>query len=112
MSGFQPERWAVIGVKNETGSGRMTQDLKRLFPELRLLAVPAYRLGGQPLAAGEIQGANEMGDEELTALVKGLQGIILLDPQPWARKVVNWKEDCINWPLIVNVHPKRWQGHL
>ena len=45
------ESWAVVGVKDDTGSGRAPRDLTRLLFPARHLVAPSYRLEG--LAIGQ-----------------------------------------------------------
>src|SRR6187402_951516 len=88
MTCLELQRWAIIGVKDETGAGRMGQELKKCLHPIRHLVAPSFRLNGKsledletPLACGET-------DQEMKAQFAGLQGIIVFDAADWARQAI------------------------
>jgi len=83
MTALELSRWAVVGVKDETGAGRMGQELKRCLNPIRHLVGPSYRHVSKPLAEQEALLACE-NDSVLKKQLSGLQGIIVFDASPWA----------------------------
>lgn len=74
-------RWAIVGVKDETGTGRMSQELRRCLAPIRHLVAPSYRLKAKPLEGDEPLAATE---DEMRAQFAGLQGIIVFEDTEWA----------------------------
>ena len=62
MPMFDLTRWAVVGVKDETGLGRMFCDLTALLPDLQRWVMPSVRMTGLPLAE-----ADQTFDPEMSA---------------------------------------------
>jgi glycosyltransferase involved in cell wall biosynthesis len=81
-------RWAIIGVKNETGVGRMAKDLRRCLHPVCQLVLQSYRLAGQPLEAGESAINSESCDQTLCEQLAELQGIIVFDDSDFSRRLI------------------------
>ena len=81
-------RWAIVGVKNETGVGRMAKDLRRCLHPVHQLVLPSYRLAGQPLEAGESTISIESSDHTLREQLAELQGIIVFDDSDFSRRII------------------------
>jgi glycosyltransferase involved in cell wall biosynthesis len=72
-------RWAVVGYNDDTGIGRMAQDITALLG-VRQLVVPSDRLQTKPLRPGLDTLLPLDADEQAVAgLLTGLQGIIILE---------------------------------
>lgn len=88
MTTLDLNRWAIIGVKDETGAGRMGQELKRCLNPIRHLVAPSFRLSAKPL--DELEAPLKCGEDDqgLREQFTGLQGIIVFDAAEWARQTV------------------------
>ena len=75
-------RWALIGYKDETGLGRMSQDLRALLPSLRFIVQPSERIQGHALEEGETALDPGCSAESLEALLFGLEGVIFFEKIP------------------------------
>jgi len=77
-------RWAVVGFKDETGLGRMAQDVRRVLGIGRQIVIPSERVDGLP-AEGEDECIIRSTDsiEKLKRALEGLQGLILLERCAW-----------------------------
>lgn len=79
-AGFDPARWLIVGMDDETGRGRLAGDLRRLFPAMRLALLPSVRF---PQNRREWPNAVRLGaaaaDDEVAALVAGLQGVVFFE---------------------------------
>lgn len=72
-------RWAVVGYNDDTGVGRMTQDITALLG-VRQLVIPSDRLQTRPLRAGrDTLLPLDAGESAVAEMLAGLQGIIILE---------------------------------
>ena len=88
MKSLDLSRWAIVGVKDETGTGRMSQDLKRALNPIRHLVGPSYRHAAKPLEAGDTLLECAGDDAALRDQLAGLQGIIVLEDPDWALRAI------------------------
>ncbi|MEI7729514.1 MAG: glycosyltransferase family 4 protein [Verrucomicrobiota bacterium] len=82
------EKWAIVAPNNETGVGRMTQDLRRLLDPIRVLVAPNRRLKSNPLSGRDAMLVWEQGGEVLQSQLAGLHGIILFEDSEYAHKTI------------------------
>ena len=75
-------RWAVIGFKDDTGLGRMSQDFLAMFPEVRFLVTPSVRMLGKELNGTEKPFHPNASEDELWNMLRGLQGIVFFQDPP------------------------------
>lgn len=85
MPSLDLTRWAIVGVKDETGTGRMSQELRRCLAPIRQLVAPSYRHKARPLDGDEPLAAAE---DALRAQLTGLQGIIVFEDTDWALSAI------------------------
>jgi glycosyltransferase involved in cell wall biosynthesis len=82
------ERWAVVGVKDDTGSGKLSLDLKRsLFPA-RQIVTPSTRLEGHPIEDGDFWIPNNAEDVRIEETLSGIDLIIVLEDQAIQHRVI------------------------
>ena len=87
MQSLDLARWAIVGVKDETGSGRMAEDLGRALDPIRQLVAPSYRGAPERGSATDAPLALE-NDEALSQQLAPLQGIIIFEDTDWSRRAV------------------------
>lgn len=79
LPGLDLSRWAVVAYNDDTGLGRMAQDIKSLLG-VRHLVVASDRLETKPLVDGrDTLLPLDAPADELAALLAGLRGIIILE---------------------------------
>jgi glycosyltransferase involved in cell wall biosynthesis len=71
------ETWAIVGLKDDTGSGRLSLDLKRLLFPARQLVTPSYRLEGHAIDDGDFWIPNDAEDSQIEKALAGVDVIIL-----------------------------------
>jgi glycosyltransferase involved in cell wall biosynthesis len=87
MQSLDLARWAIVGVKDETGSGRMAEDLSRALDPIRHLTAPSHRGPSNPGPANDVPLALES-DDALSGQLAALQGIIIFEDTDWSRRAV------------------------
>ncbi|EDY19604.1 glycosyl transferase group 1 [Chthoniobacter flavus Ellin428] len=87
MPSLDLARWAIVGVKDETGVGRMAEDLRRSLDPIRQLVAPSYR-GNTNHAAGSDCPLALESDETLRQQLAAFQGIIIFEDTDWSRQAV------------------------
>lgn len=75
-------RWAVVAYNDDTGLGRMAQDIKAVLG-VRQLVIPSNRLQTKALVPGQDILLNAAEDAALGAALDGLAGLILLEKPVW-----------------------------
>ncbi len=76
-------RWAVVAYNDDTGLGRMAEDMKAVLG-VRHLVIPSLRLGTKPLVAGrDVLLPAETMEPQVAALLEGLDGLVLLEKPEW-----------------------------
>ena len=77
-------RWAVVAHKDQTGFGRMADDLRAVLGIGRQLVVPSERLSDRALAGpDEAPLPSTLAGAQLRAVLEGLQGIIFFERHNW-----------------------------
>lgn len=77
-------RWAVVAHKDQTGFGRMADDLRAVLGIGRHLVVPSERLSDRPLSGkDEAPLPSTLAAGDLRALLERLQGIIFFERHNW-----------------------------
>jgi glycosyltransferase involved in cell wall biosynthesis len=82
MPSLDLNRWAIVGVKDETGLGRMSADLRSLLEPVRFFVLPSRRMQGKPLAEDERFLDPECAEQDLEKMMSGLQGLIFFQDLP------------------------------
>jgi glycosyltransferase involved in cell wall biosynthesis len=82
------DKWAVVGVKDDTGSGRASRDLTRLLFPARHIVTPSYRIEGHAIGERDIFVGNDAEDEQIEMALNGLEVLILLEDQPIHHRIV------------------------
>jgi glycosyltransferase involved in cell wall biosynthesis len=78
------ERWALVAPNDDTGLGRMAQDMKAMLPIGRHLITLSERMSNRPLVEPrEILLDSACPTAELEAKLEGLQGIIFFERPNW-----------------------------
>ena len=75
-------RWAVVAFNDDTGLGRMAQDIKSVLG-VRQVVIPSDRLATKPLAPGDVLLGPESTESEIVSILTALQGLILLERIDW-----------------------------
>ena len=83
-----PEEIAVVGPKNQTGVGRMANDLLRLFPEMGRIVTDSYRLEGETPGGWEMSIGGDVADEEIKEVLGDFRLIIVLDNVAITNRIV------------------------
>lgn len=77
-------RWAVVAHNDDTGFGRMAEDMKIVLGLERHLVIPSERLANKLLShPGEILLSPHDTEETVRALLKDLDGIIFYERHSW-----------------------------
>jgi glycosyltransferase involved in cell wall biosynthesis len=87
MHSLDLARWAIVGVKDETGTGRMAEDLRRALDPIRQLVAPSYRGTAAPGPSGDMPLALES-DKAMSEQLCGFQGIIICEDADWSRRAM------------------------
>jgi glycosyltransferase involved in cell wall biosynthesis len=76
--------WAVVGFKDDTGIGRMSQDIQKVLGVGKHLVAPSERLQVHPVEPPtEFLLEEELNPEELKKQMEGLEGIFCLERLHW-----------------------------
>lgn len=81
-------KWGVVGYKDDTGIGRMAEDMKRLLGVVHLV-VPSKRLDGRPLVPSERLLRPDFSPAELSGALAGLHGIVTIECSNWHPKLIH-----------------------
>jgi len=81
-------RWAVVGPKDETGVGRMGNDLKRALSPINRLVSPSARFHDQKIDTGETNFPHNGSETQWRKALDGLQGIIILEDHDWVHRLI------------------------
>jgi glycosyltransferase involved in cell wall biosynthesis len=87
MPSLDLARWAIVGVKDETGVGRMAEDLRRALAPICQLVAPSYRGSSAHDASSDLPLALES-DKALNEQLAAFQGIIIFEDTEWSRRAV------------------------
>jgi glycosyltransferase involved in cell wall biosynthesis len=90
VTGSNPslETWAVVGIKDDTGPGRVSLNLMQLLFPARQLVTASYRMEGYPLGERDWWIPNDAGDERIQQALSGLEVLIVLDDQAIHHRIV------------------------
>ena len=84
MSALDFSRWALIAPNNDSGLGRMAQDMKAILPLGRHYVCDSSTLPNRPLSGPrESLFPAECSDEDLEARLEGLKGILFFESHAW-----------------------------
>lgn len=82
-------RWAVVAHKDDSGFGRMADDIRRVLGIGRHLVVPSERLRDKPVdGVSERMLYPDAPDNDVRELVAGLQGIIFFERHNWHKRLL------------------------
>jgi glycosyltransferase involved in cell wall biosynthesis len=82
------EKWAIVGIKDDTGSGKLSLDLKRLLFPARPLVTPSYRLEGHPIADTDFWIPDDAEDARIEEALNGIDLIIVLEDRAIHRRII------------------------
>jgi glycosyltransferase involved in cell wall biosynthesis len=82
------ESWAVVGVKDDTGSGRASRDLTRLLFPARHLMTPSYRLEGLVIGEKDVFLADDADAEQIDRALKGIEVLVVIEDQPIHHRII------------------------
>jgi glycosyltransferase involved in cell wall biosynthesis len=106
--------WAIVGVKDDTGSGRASRDLIRLLFPARHLVTPSYRLEGQVIGEKDVFLANDADGEKIERALKGFEVLIVIEDQPIHHRVIRAAKNrgikvhlVALWEWFSDYHPIR-----
>jgi glycosyltransferase involved in cell wall biosynthesis len=90
MIGSNPslETWAVAGIKDDTGSGRVSVNLTRLLFPARQLVTPSYRMEGYPVGERDWWLPDDTDDRRIEQALSGLDVLIVLEDQTIHHRIV------------------------
>jgi glycosyltransferase involved in cell wall biosynthesis len=90
VTGSNPslETWGVVGVKDDTGSGRVSLFLTQLLFPARQLVTPSYRMEGHPVGSRDRWIHNDADDTSIEQALSGLDVLIVLEGQAVHRRIV------------------------
>lgn len=80
-------RWAVVAYNDDTGLGRMAQDIKAVLG-VRQLVIPSNRLETKPLVPGQDTLLRDGDDADVGSALDGLAGLILLEKPDWHSQLI------------------------
>lgn len=83
------ETWAIAGIKDDTGSGRLSFNLMQLLYPARQLVTPSYRLAGQAVCPRDVWVPHEASDLHIEQALCGLEVLIVLEDQPIHHRIVH-----------------------
>lgn len=82
-------RWAVVAHKDDTGFGRLAEDLRAVLGLGRHLVIPSERLWDKPLTGtGEDLLEPSQSPDRLRSLLKDLQGFIFFERHSWHPQIL------------------------
>lgn len=82
--GVDWRRWAVVAPKDDTGLGRQAESIRAALGVGGQLAIPSERLSDKPLESpNERRLDPRCSIEELRALLRGLEGVLVLERPQW-----------------------------
>lgn len=77
-------KWAVVAHNDDSGFGRQAEDARNVLGIGGHLVIPSERLVTKPLrSSSEKLLPTTASDEEVTALLRGLQGVIFFERPDW-----------------------------
>jgi glycosyltransferase involved in cell wall biosynthesis len=82
------ESWAIVGVKDDTGSGRLSLDLTRLLFPICQLVTPSYRLEEHTIRERDIWIPNDADDARIEEALNGLDVLIVLEDQAINHRII------------------------
>jgi glycosyltransferase involved in cell wall biosynthesis len=82
------ETWAIVGIKDDSGSGKLSLDLKRLLFPARLLVTPSYRLEGHPIGEREFWVPDDAEDARIEEALNGIDLIIVLEDRAIHHRII------------------------
>lgn len=106
-------KWAVISPKDNTGFGRMAEDLRSVLGVGRQWVVPSDRMSTKPLSGEEESFLDPaLPEAELQKLFRGYEGIIFFERHTWhplmlpVAKKMGLKTVCVvMWEWFVGSNP-------
>jgi glycosyltransferase involved in cell wall biosynthesis len=110
------EKWGVVSPKDDTGFGRMAEDLRSVLGVGRQWVVPSDRMSTKPLSgADEIFLDPALPETELERLFQGFEGIFFFERHTWhplmlpVAKKMGLKTVCVvMWEWFVGSN-KTWK---
>lgn len=109
-------RWAVVAHKDDTGFGRLAEDMRAVLGLGQHLVIPSERLSDKPLSdSGEIRLAPDSSEEFVRSALAPLQGIIFFERHNWhplllpAARSLGVKTVCVPMWEWFNGRDKEWQ---
>jgi glycosyltransferase involved in cell wall biosynthesis len=82
------ETWGIVGVKDDTGSGKLSLDLKRLLFPARQLVTPSYRLEGHPIGDRDFWIPDDAEDAVIEEALTGIDVIILHEDKAVHHRII------------------------
>jgi hypothetical protein len=82
------ERWAIVGIKDDTGSGKLSLDLTRLLSPARQLVTPSYRLEGHSVGGSDFWIPNDGADSLIEEAISKLDVLIVIEGQAVHHRIV------------------------
>ena len=81
--------WAVVGFKDDTGIGRMCQDIQKVLGVGKHLVAPSERMNTKEIyPPREYFMPEDQDQENLLGQMKGLEGIICIERLHWNRMLI------------------------
>jgi glycosyltransferase involved in cell wall biosynthesis len=82
------ENWGIVGVKDDTGSGKLSLDLKRLLFPARQLVTPSYRSEGHSIGDRDFWIPNDAEDAQIEEALTGIDVIILHEDKAIHHRII------------------------
>ena len=80
--------WAIVGVKDDTGAGKMSFDLARLLFPARRLVTSSYRMKGHPIGEREAWIPNDANDSQIERALDHIEVLIVLEDSPIHHRII------------------------
>lgn len=87
-SNFSTKTWAILGIKDDTGAGRLSSDLTRLLFPAQWLVTPSYRMEGHPIGEREVWIPHEADDSEIEQALADFEVLIVIEDTPFHHRII------------------------
>jgi glycosyltransferase involved in cell wall biosynthesis len=85
---FSTAAWAIVGLKDDSGAGKMSFDLTRLLFPAQRLVTPSTRMEGHPIGEREIWIQNNASDSEIEQALERIEVLIVLEDSQIHHRII------------------------
>jgi glycosyltransferase involved in cell wall biosynthesis len=87
------ETWAIVGLKDDSGAGKMSFDLTRLLFPARRLVTPSSRMLGHPIGEREAWIPDDASDSQIEHAIEQIEVLIVLEDSPIHHRIIRVAKD-------------------